>query len=219
MDQLLDRQDHNNKWYFENETAQSFRRQMVPFYLMEMEANMYPVYVDNSNIDESLTNDFKIHEIRIKISDSIKRSIEDMQLNNQMERQSSVVGGAKSRAQTIQPLSEVKNQGKLLIHDESDIQRKFYDSRPQTAAAGNHSSLATEPLVLKDISLLTTADKVIKKCEKELESRLKHDSSLNFSSKMQILKFKSVDSYAYGEQQLIYFVEIREYLRARAKDD
>lgn len=73
--------------------------------------------------------------------------------------------------------------------------------------------------MLKDISLLTTADKVIKKCEKELESRLKHDSSLNFSSKMQILKFKSVDSYAYGEQQLIYFVEIREYLRARAKDD
>ena len=35
---------------------------------------------------------------------------------------------------------------------------------------------------------------------------------------MQILKFKSVDSYAYGEQQLIYFVEIREYLRARAND-
>ena len=35
---------------------------------------------------------------------------------------------------------------------------------------------------------------------------------------MQILKFKSVDSYAYGEQQLIYFVEIREYLRARTND-
>lgn len=35
---------------------------------------------------------------------------------------------------------------------------------------------------------------------------------------MQILKFKSVDSYAYGDTQLIYFVEIREYLRARAKD-
>ena len=36
---------------------------------------------------------------------------------------------------------------------------------------------------------------------------------------MQILKFKSVDSYAYGDTQLIYFVEIRDYLRrARAKD-
>ena len=38
------------------------------------------------------------------------------------------------------------------------------------------------------------------------------------ANKMQILKFKSVDSYAYGETQLIYFVEIREYLRQRAKD-
>ena len=63
MDQLLDKKDHYNAWFFQNETAQSFRRQMVPFYLLEMEANLYPVYVDNSNIDESLTNDFKISEI------------------------------------------------------------------------------------------------------------------------------------------------------------
>ena len=67
--------------------------------------------------------------------------------------------------------------------------------------------------------MLCTADKVIKKCEKEIEQLLK--SRFNFretQNKMQILKFKSVDSYAYGETQLIYFVEIREYLRARAKD-
>ena len=48
---------------------------MVPFYLLEMEANLYPVYVDNSNIDESLTSDFKIHEIQIKLSDSIWHTI------------------------------------------------------------------------------------------------------------------------------------------------
>ena len=48
---------------------------MVPFYLLEMEANLYPVYVDNSNIDESLTNDFKIKEIEIKLSDSILQTI------------------------------------------------------------------------------------------------------------------------------------------------
>ena len=64
------------------------------------------------------------------------------------------------------------------------------------------------------------ADKVIKKCEKEIESKLK--VRFNFRSqqtKMQILKFKSVDSYAYGDTQLIYFVEIRDYLRhARGKD-
>lgn len=32
---------------------------------------MYPVYVDNSNIDESLTSDFKISEIHIKVSHTI----------------------------------------------------------------------------------------------------------------------------------------------------
>lgn len=30
-----------------------------------------------------------------------------------------------------------------------------------------------EKLILKDVSLLTTADKVIKRCEKELENKLK----------------------------------------------
>lgn len=37
---------------------------------------MYPVYVDNSNIDESLTSDFKISEIHIKISHTIKEAYE-----------------------------------------------------------------------------------------------------------------------------------------------
>lgn len=56
---------------------------MVPFYLLEMEANLYPVYVDNSNIDESLTNDFKISEIQIKLSDSIWQTINNQESVNQ----------------------------------------------------------------------------------------------------------------------------------------
>ena len=75
MDQLLDRHDHFKEWFFQNETAQIFRRQMVPFYLLEMEARLYPTYVDNSNIDESLTNDFKIHTIQIRLSDSIWQTV------------------------------------------------------------------------------------------------------------------------------------------------
>ena len=75
MDQLLDRRDHYKKWHFDNETAQIFRRQMVPFYLLEMEARLYPTYVDNSNIDESLTNDFKIGRIQIRLSDSIWQTV------------------------------------------------------------------------------------------------------------------------------------------------
>ena len=69
-------------------------------------------------------------------------------------------------------------------------------------------------MILRDVSLLTTADKVIKRCEKELESRLLEKVTFrDLPNNKQILKFKSVDSYAYGDQQLIYFVEIREYLR------
>ena len=34
---------------------------MVPFYLLQVESDQYPVYVDNSNIDEQLTKDFKIN--------------------------------------------------------------------------------------------------------------------------------------------------------------
>jgi len=55
-------------------------------------------------------------------------------------------------------------------------------------------------MTLDDVSLLTTADKVIKACEKKLQDRLKGHHIPVLQSKMQILKFKSVDSYAYGEQ-------------------
>ena len=52
---------------------------MVPFYLLEQEANMYPIYVDNSNIDESLTSDFKISKINIKVSHTIWEAYERLE--------------------------------------------------------------------------------------------------------------------------------------------
>lgn len=39
MGELLDRKKHADEWFFQNETAQTYRRQMVPFYLLEQEAN------------------------------------------------------------------------------------------------------------------------------------------------------------------------------------
>ena len=57
LDILLDRDDHQNNWFFSNETVNNYRRQMVPFYLLEQETNQYPTYIDNSNIDQSLTED------------------------------------------------------------------------------------------------------------------------------------------------------------------
>ena len=70
---------------------------------------------------------------------------------------------------------------------------------------------------LKDISLLTTADKLIKMCEKKVEKNQKNYKA-QFSqsnNRKQILKFKNKDSYLYGETQLIYFVEIRQFLRSK----
>lgn len=94
---------------------------MVPFYLMEMEANMYPVYVDNSNIDESLTNDFKIHEIRIKISDSIKRRFNQMEQNsNVADKHHESNSISKTRAKTILPNSN-KKKSNLLINENDEV--------------------------------------------------------------------------------------------------
>lgn len=36
--------------------------------------------------------------------------------------------------------------------------------------------------------------------------------------RLQILKFKGIDSFVYGETQLIYFVEIREHLRSKQEN-
>ncbi len=94
---------------------------MVPFYLMEMEANMYPVYVDNSNIDESLTNDFKIHEIRIKISDSIKRRIDQMEhKSNLADKHHENNSISKMRAKTILPDLK-KKKSNLLITENDEV--------------------------------------------------------------------------------------------------
>lgn len=71
---------------------------------------------------------------------------------------------------------------------------------------------------LKDISLLTTADKLIKMCEKKVEKQAKGRAFASDPNRKQILKFKNVDSYLYGETQLIYFVEIRQFLRSKEQD-
>lgn len=35
MEELLDREKNYSEWFFQNETAQNYRSQMVPFYLLE----------------------------------------------------------------------------------------------------------------------------------------------------------------------------------------
>ena len=60
---------------------------MVPFYLLEREASQYPVYVDNSNIDESLASDFKIDCISVRLSESVQEAIQELYRGNFSEMQ------------------------------------------------------------------------------------------------------------------------------------
>lgn len=176
---------------------------------------MYPVYVDNSNIDESLTSDFKISEIRIKVSHTIWEAYERLERAQALKDQANMsndLGNKASRAATMIPS---RRSGTLLNGGlDREIQPKASFMGTSQRPIIREEDICAD-MVINDVSLLTTADKVIKRCEKEFENRLKGHQ---IQSKMQILKFQSVDSYAYGEQELIYFVEIREYLRKRAND-
>ena len=53
-------------------------------------------------------------------------------------------------------------------------------------------------------------------CERKVEKSL--DRQFEDPNRIQILKFKNVDSYLYGETQLVYFVEVRKFLRSRAEN-
>ena len=224
MDQLLDRDTHEGDWFFQNETAKSYRLQMVPFYLLEVESDQYPVYVDNSNIDESLTKDFKIGSININMSASITETLAQGFQRSGGQYSSSAAGrsqGGLSSASVNYGHSRPQGYG----HTPADPQES--DKR---LASGAHAHEVKPPppqmeifdvscIGLEDISLLTTADKLIKMCEKKVEKQAKGRQFPQDSNRKQILKFKNVDSYLYGETQLIYFVEVRQFLRSKEEKE
>ena len=76
--------------------------------------------------------------------------------------------------------------------------------------------LENTSITLTDISLLSTADQLIRMVEKKLE-QLNKNAFDNMSVQL-ILKLKGIDSFVYGETQLIYFVEIREHLRQKNRN-
>ena len=115
---------------------------MVPFYLLQVESDKYPVYVDNSNIDESLTKDFKICSIKVNMSESIKETLEH-------EFPKSAFNSSTAARRSMGLLSG------------SHVQEGLKSPPPQIERIEN--------IDLKDISLLTTADKLIKMCEKKVE--------------------------------------------------
>ena len=65
---MLDQEKLDKIWDFNNTTADRYRRSMVPFYLLVMESNKYPIYVDNSNLNPNLTTDFKIKLVTVQVT-------------------------------------------------------------------------------------------------------------------------------------------------------
>lgn len=48
---------------------------MVPFYLLEMESNRYPIYVDNSNLNSNLTSNFKIKNLTVHVTQAVIKEL------------------------------------------------------------------------------------------------------------------------------------------------
>jgi hypothetical protein len=64
---------------------------------------------------------------------------------------------------------------------------------------------------LPHFSILAPAKSLIETVEKKILHQT--NINLNLQDRILVLKFMDVDSYVYGDTQLIYFVEIREHLR------
>jgi hypothetical protein len=71
VDYLLDRSKCESKWQFTSDRVESYRRMMVPFYLLNEECHPYPTYTDNSTINAGLTQNHLIKRIKVAISDSV----------------------------------------------------------------------------------------------------------------------------------------------------
>jgi hypothetical protein len=77
------------------------------------------------------------------------------------------------------------------------------------------NSNVQKEIVIEKFSILATADSLIKLVER----RLKAMSNFAFenSKRIQLLKFDGIDSFLYGDTQLIYFNDIREHLSSKVK--
>jgi hypothetical protein len=49
---------------------------MIPFYLLEMESNRYPTYIDNSNLNANLSKTYKLARLTIHITDTVLKELQ-----------------------------------------------------------------------------------------------------------------------------------------------
>ena len=86
ISELLDKPKFSKIWHFENPIADHYRRSMVPFYLLVMESNKYPIYIDNSNLNGNLTNDFKIRHVTVHVSSRVLLAAEESKKSFQSKK-------------------------------------------------------------------------------------------------------------------------------------
>ena len=155
---------------------------MVPFYLLSYESNQYPTYIDNSNIDKSLTDDqeFSIQNVNLIMSDSILQAVE-MDYNRVAAHNRTVFQNRDGAS---------RSEGYRRNDGEKNV---TFNKRPEQ----NPEVEMNTSIALTDISLLTTADQLIKLCQRKVEQDLMQ--KFDKPNRVQILKFKNVDSYLYGE--------------------
>ena len=78
-------------------------------------------------------------------------------------------------------LPPMQKNSLLINEDRPALMMQASDVRPNTAAPSGANKMKFSDFTLNDVSLLTTADKVIKKCEKEIEMQLKSKFKIDFS--------------------------------------
>ena len=122
ISKLLDKDVHTKAWDFSrmNQLVEDYRRRMVPFYLLGDESDVYPLYLDNSDMNR-FTQDGSSSEDSISIN-------------------------------------------KVKIHTGDQLTNNF-------------------SFTLQDVSLLSTADNVIKQCKRKLEKQTQLSDQTRIAAK------------------------------------
>jgi hypothetical protein len=67
IDSLLNKKEKEESWDFQNSNVISYRKKMIPWYLLDKECNDYPLYLDRSSIElPKDKSNYKLDDIIIK---------------------------------------------------------------------------------------------------------------------------------------------------------
>lgn len=147
IDYLLDRKVQEEKWIWMNPSVENYRRMMVPFYLLEEECNPFPVYVDNSTINTSLTLSHYLKNIKIILSHTVFDVLQH-QHQLQVERKKKLAL-SKQKTNIRDSNTEVSRISEHALHVLKEKEKKMINPK------------IGKEIMLGDFSLLATADSLI----------------------------------------------------------